>query len=234
VAHEVRNPLNAIAMSAQRLRREFLAAVGPAEGASAVSPAAASASAVDREELAQLLQVVEGETGRINGIVQQFLEFARPPRLAPAWNDLGSVLEALVDAARPFAGSREVSIHVDLRGAGDAVFDSAQLRHAIDNLVRNAIEATAPGGRVFVRASTSPKGNEIEVRDEGSGIAAEDLPRIFDLYFTTKPDGTGIGLAVTQQIVAAHGGTIDVDSAPGRGTTMIVRLPADIEGAVHA
>ena len=72
----------------------------------------------------------------------------------------------------------------------------------------------------------------VEVKDTGAGIAPEDLPRIFDLYFTTKSDGTGVGLAVAQQIVAAHGGTIEVASAPQRGTTMTVRLPLEpAEGA---
>jgi signal transduction histidine kinase len=219
VAHEVRNPLNAIAMSAQRLRREF-------------TPAAASEA--DRVEAAELLAVMEAETGRIDHIVQQFLSFARPPRLAPAAADLGAEAAALVEAARPLAGRREVSIEADTAAAGEAVVDARQLRQAIDNLVRNAIEATPAGGRVRVTARSGGNGHTIEVRDTGSGIPPEDVPKIFDLYFTTKPDGTGVGLAVTQQIVAAHGGTIEVDSAPGAGTTMTIRLPADLDGATDA
>jgi signal transduction histidine kinase len=81
-----------------------------------------------------------------------------------------------------------------------------------------------------VTAASDSGGHAIEIRDAGAGIAADDLPRIFDLYFTTKADGTGVGLAVTQQIVAAHGGTIEVDSTPGRGTTMTVRLPGVVNG----
>jgi signal transduction histidine kinase len=212
VAHEVRNPLNAIAMSAQRLRREF--------------PALASAAAdEDRAELDQLLGVVEGETRRINDVVQQFLEYARPPRLAPREADLGHELRELVEAARALAESRGVTLALDASRAGAAVFDPGQLRQAVDNVLRNAIEATPPGGGVSVTAATGGKGHTIEIRDAGAGIAAGDLPKVFDLYFTTKPEGTGIGLAVTQQIVSAHGGTIEVDSAPGRGTRMIIHLP---------
>ena len=97
--------------------------------------------------------------------------------------------------------------------------------------MRNAIEATPEGGRVSLAARREDGGHAIEVRDTGRGIEPDHLPRIFDLYFTTKPDGTGVGLAVTQQIVTAHGGTIEVDSRPGAGTTMTVRLPAGEETA---
>jgi len=219
VAHEVRNPLNAIAMSAQRLRREF---------------APAAATEADRAEAAELLSVMEGETGRINDIVQQFLAFARPPRLAPGPANLAVETRALVDAARPLADNRGVTLEADVASAGEAVFDARQLRQAIDNLVRNAIEATPAGGRVRVVARTGSRGHTVEVSDTGSGIAADDLPKIFDLYYTTKPEGTGVGLAVTQQIVSAHGGTIEVESAPGAGTTMIVRLPAEVDGGPDA
>lgn len=212
VAHEVRNPLNAINMSAQRLRQEY----------PAVAP---TASEDDRAEMTQLLAVVEGETRRINTIVQQFLDYARPPRLAPQPTDLPEEVRRLVEALRPLAESREVALRADVGAAREALVDAGQLRQAIDNLVRNALEATPAGGLVTVAARSGAKGHTIEVRDTGRGILPEDLPRIFDLYFTTKAEGTGVGLAVTQQIVAAHGGTIEVESKPGVGTVMTVHLP---------
>jgi len=212
VAHEVRNPLNAIAMSGQRLRREFLG------GAVAVAES-------DRAELEQLLGVLEGETRRINDIVQQFLAFARPPKLAPRETDLAALVGAAAEAMRPIASNRTVSLEVDVAGAGQARVDPDQLRTALDNLARNAIDATPAGGRVRIAARSDAKEHAIDVSDTGAGIAPEDLPRIFDLYFTTKPEGTGIGLAVTQQIISAHGGTIEVDSSAGAGTRMTIRLP---------
>jgi signal transduction histidine kinase len=212
VAHEVRNPLNAIAMSSQRLRREFLDAAAATPGA-------------DRAELEQLLGVLEGETRRINDIVQQFLAFARPPKLAPRTIDLAAHVHAAVEAMRPVASRRSVSLETDVAGARQALVDPDQLRTALDNLIGNAIEATPAGGRVRVTARSDTREHVVEVSDTGAGIAADDLPRIFDLYFTTKAEGTGIGLAVTQQIVSAHGGTIEVDSTPGAGTRMTVRLP---------
>jgi signal transduction histidine kinase len=211
VAHEVRNPLNAASMTVQRLRREFLARVP--EGAP------------ERVELEELLSVMSSETQRIDRIVQQFLEYARPPRLAPEPLDLAALVADVAARARPLAETRGVRLDADVAGAGSALADPAQLRQALDNLVRNAVEATPDGGRVTIAARRGPDGHAIVVKDTGAGIDPAELPRIFDLYFTTKPDGTGVGLAVTQQIVTAHGGTIEVDSAPGAGTTMTVRLP---------
>jgi len=212
VAHEVRNPLNAVGMTAQRLKREFLGAT--------------PASAAEREELEELLSVMTSETHRIDRIVQQFLEYARPPRLAPEPVDLGTLVGDVAGRARPRAESRGVRLEVEAGAPGTALVDPAQLRQALDNLVRNAVEATPEGGRVTLAARRESGGHAVEVRDTGRGIEPDHLPRIFDLYFTTKADGTGVGLALTQQIVTAHGGTIEVDSRPGAGTTMTVHLPA--------
>jgi signal transduction histidine kinase len=211
VAHEVRNPLNAIAMTAQRLRREFLGA-GPADDA-------------DRSEREELLSVMTSETERIDRIVQRFLDYARPPKVDPRPVDLGALLRDLGERTRSLAEARGVRLEVETTGAGTAPVDPAQMTQALDNLVRNALEATPEGGRVTLVARREDGGHAIEVRDSGRGIEPDHLPRIFDLYFTTRADGTGIGLAVTQQIVTAHGGTIEVDSRPGAGTTMTVRLP---------
>jgi signal transduction histidine kinase len=218
VAHEIRNPLNSIVMSAQRLRGEFLDETAPAGSES-------------RGELEQLLGAVSSEARRINDIVQQFLEFARPPKLAPREADLGSEVQQLVDATRPLAMSRGVVLEAEVANAGMGVFDPAQLRQALENLLRNAIEATPSSGKVVVTARSGPKGHSIEVRDSGVGIAQDDLPRIFDLYFTTKPNGTGVGLAVSQQIVSAHGGRIEVKSDLGLGTRMTIHLPLSLEEA---
>jgi signal transduction histidine kinase len=215
VAHEVRNPLNAVGMTAQRLKREFL-------GATPVD-------AAGRAELEELLSVMSSETRRIERIVQQFLEYARPPRLAPEAVDLDALVRDAGERARPLAGARGVAVEVEAAGSGTAVVDPAQLRQALDNLVRNAVEATPEGGRVSLVVRREGGGHVVEVRDTGRGIEPDHLARIFDLYFTTKADGTGVGLAVTQQIVAAHRGTIEVDSRPGAGTTMTLRLPAGEE-----
>jgi signal transduction histidine kinase len=170
---------------------------------------------------------MSSETQRIDRIVQQFLDYARPPRLAPERVDLGALVADVAQRTGPLAESRGVALRADGVASGQVVVDPSQLRQALDNLVRNAIDATPSGGRVDVTARCTGGGCVVEVRDTGRGIEPDHLPKIFDLYFTTKADGTGVGLAVTQQIVSAHGGTIEVDSRPGEGTTMRVRLPAE-------
>jgi signal transduction histidine kinase len=169
---------------------------------------------------------MSSETQRIDRIVQQFLEYARPPRLVRETVDLGALVREVGERAFSLADSRGVRLEVDASGPGSARVDPAQLRQALDNLIRNAVDATPAGGRVSLAARREGAGHAIEVRDTGTGIEPAELPRIFDLYYTTKPDGTGVGLAVTQQIVTAHGGTIEVDSRPGAGTTMTLHLPA--------
>jgi signal transduction histidine kinase len=209
VAHEIRNPLNAIAMSAQRLKGECVEIAGDDADPDAVA----------------LVEVIQREAHRINGTVQQFLEFARPPALQPRSVALDAWLAGAAEAVRPLAESRGLTFQTDFAGLGDAVVDPDQLRQAVDNLLRNAIDATPAAGRVTLAGSRAGRTVVIEVADTGPGIPRDVLPRIFDLYFTTKPDGTGIGLPITQQIVGTHGGRIDVSSVPGEGTIMRMVLP---------
>jgi signal transduction histidine kinase len=204
VAHEIRNPLNAIAMGAQRLRREY---------------------SDEDTERAGLVQVIEDEASRIDNRVQQFLEFARPRPLNRATVHLSELISGLVNTLRPLAASRGIDLATETGGAGTALVDPEQLRQALDNLVRNAIDASPPPSIVTVTASSREREHRIAVTDHGPGIPPEILPRVFDLYFTTKREGTGVGLAIAQQIVVAHGGTIEVTTAPGAGTTMTVVLP---------
>ncbi len=221
VAHEVRNPLNAIGMSVQRLRREFGAPAGLAE-----DPAA--------DEHRQLLDVLSSETSRINRIVQQFLDFARPRRLAPTQVELSALLADAAAATRAFADERGVTLDVAVSAAGTALADPDLLRQAVGNLLRNAIEASPAGAMVTLRAAAADGEHRIEVEDRGPGIPPGDVPRIFDLYFTRKAGGSGIGLAVTHQIVDAHGGRVEVDTGPGRGTRMLLVLPGHGEASRHA
>jgi signal transduction histidine kinase len=214
VAHEIRNPLNAIAMSAQRLQRECLSNGGVATTA-------------DATEASTLVGVIRQEAQRINTKVQQFLDFARPPALTLRPVRLDTWLASVASLIAPVAAAKDITLRTAPGPEVEVRIDADQLRQALENLLRNAIDATPPGGTITVAATATPQECVLEVRDTGEGIPPEHVGKIFDLYFTTKARGTGVGLAVTQQIVGAHGGTIDVDSAPGRGTSMRIRVPRD-------
>jgi signal transduction histidine kinase len=121
----------------------------------------------------------------------------------------------------------DTTIDVEVEGAARVEGHERKLRQVILNLVKNAAEAAGTGGRVEVRIGETPGGGaEVAVSDTGPGLSEATRDRLFEPFFTTKPAGTGLGLAVSQGIVQAHGGTLDVESPPGRGARFTVRLPA--------
>lgn len=170
VAHEIRNPLNAIAMSAQRLRRE----------------AGAGGSAFD-DEARGLVDIIHDEARRIDAKLGEFLRVARPAPLVARSASLADLVGEVVESRRALAEARGVRLDADASRAGAATIDPEQLAQALDNLLRNALDATPPGGTVAVTAETRPEGHVVTVTDTGRGIAAEHLPRVFDLTSRRSP-----------------------------------------------
>lgn len=206
VAHEIRNPLNAIGMVAQRLGREFT----PIDG---------------RDEYTQLTATVRGEVQRINRIIEQFLRFARPAAPSPREVDLAALVREMALLVGPRFAAKGVALVVEAPVRSVLTADPDLLRQALHNLLDNALDA-CPAGAVTVLALRDDGASvQLEVRDDGPGIAAAELPRVFDLYHTTKPDGTGVGLAVVDQVAGQHGGRARVRSEPGRGATFTIELP---------
>lgn len=206
VAHEVRNPLNAISMIAQRYEREFL----PRRGV---------------KEYRSLTQVLKKESARVNAIVQQFLIFARPPKLTITEIP---VLQFVSHVSTLFEGQAESKgVHFSLECPSDALvrIDSDQMTQALLNLLQNALDATATGGAISLRVAHKGDYVVFDVTDTGVGIRPDKIERVFDLYFTTKPEGTGVGMSITQQIVSQHHGTIEVQSEPGKGTKISIGIP---------
>ncbi len=209
ITHEVRNPLNAIGLNAELLAEEL------AGGGAATAGALALAEAISRE------------VDRLNAVTEEYLRFARPPRGAPGRVELGELAAGLLDFLAPELAAARVEVRRELPGTLPPVRgDEGQLRAVLLNLVRNAREAMAGGGTLLVAARRGPGGVELAVGDTGGGIRPEDLGRIFDPFYSTKERGTGLGLAFVQQVVGEHGGAVRCESAPGRGTTFTVRLPA--------
>jgi hypothetical protein len=161
-------------------------------------------------------------------VVQGFLRFVRPQDLRLAPVDVNAVLSDVARVARPEAARVGVEIVLDPgRGLPRVMADSGLIAQASANLVTNAIQAM-PGGGTLVVASrhAEPDGVEIRVADQGAGIAPENLEKIFRLYYTTKAGGSGIGLAMVYRIVQMHDGRVDVESTVGKGTTVMLTLPA--------
>lgn len=206
VAHEVRNPLNAM-----RIHLELLKARLPDR----------------RPEVSENLDVIAQEIQRLDRVVQGFLKFMRPQDLRLEPVDINAMLADVARLTGPEATRAEVEIVLELAsGLPRVTGDAELLQQACTNLVTNAIQAMPEGGTLTLSTRRlSQRAVEVRVRDEGVGIPPEDLDKIFRLYYTTKENGSGIGLSLVYRIVQLHDGRIEVESTVGKGTTMILTLP---------
>jgi len=210
VAHEIRNPLSSLKGFATYFKQR--------------SPG--------RPEDQKIATIMIGEVDRLDRVVGQLLELSRPVTVSPKPLPVRSVIEGAVAVVRPRAVEAGVQLEVNLPDDGAPVpMDPERMHQVLLNLLINAIEAMRGGGKLQVSAKTVENGIEIRVADTGRGIAAEDLGHVFDPYFTTKSTGTGLGLAIVHNIIEAHGGTVAIDSRPGGGTTVRLRLPFSPAGS---
>jgi signal transduction histidine kinase len=203
ITHEVRNPLSSIGLNAEMLEEETSG------------------------EARKLARAIVKEVDRLTEITEEYLRFARLPRPKLEREDLGELLKSLVAFMHQELEGRGVTVDARIEPSLPPVAaDEHQLRQALLNLLRNAVEAMRNGGRLTLTAARVDGFVELTIGDTGEGIEPDHLAKIFDPFFSTKEGGTGLGLALTQQIIVEHGGRIDVRSEPGRGTTFIVRLVA--------
>jgi signal transduction histidine kinase len=216
ITHEVRNPLSSIALNTELLEDEL---------------------APDAKEGRALCRAITHEVDRLTAITEEYLAFARLPKPKITAESVNTLVTALAQFVREDLGARKVDLVVEADPRDPiALVDPAQLRQCLINLVRNAADAVVAngGGHVWLRTRrTGSRGDRvaIEVADDGTGIAEELLPKLFDQFFSTKDGGSGLGLALTQQIVKDHGGELAVESTVGRGTTFTVTLPAGVQPA---
>ena len=235
IAHEVKNPLNAMIIHLELLRTKIRN--GALAGAAAPEPQAPAGSLGLGTRPAALpaaaqgaldhVQIIESEIRRLDEVVQGFLRFTRPEELKLQPVRLSMLLEEIVKAITPEAQKNGVKVALECPASVPPVNgDESMLRQVFLNLALNACQAMPSGGTLRLTA-TPIMGQRVEIRveDTGVGIPPEHLDKIFDLYFTTKDDGTGIGLSMVYRIVQLHDGDIEVQSTPGRGTTFRVRLP---------
>ena len=174
-----------------------------------------------RESAAALLS----EIANLKNIVARFSEFSKMPQPHFQGVPLNVLVENLANTHKAQLEAAHIRCELDL-GAPDPIAADPDLLHrAISNLILNAIEAMPKGGTLTLRTSETPSSARIEVSDTGSGLAPEESARLFTPYYTSKPQGTGLGLAMVQSIISDHGGRISVSSQPGQGTTFIIELP---------
>lgn len=208
LAHEIKNPLNAVSMGLQRLRVEF-------------RPTGA-------EEYGRFLDLMQGEVRRLNAIVEQFLSLARPLPLKPERLHVQELLEELVTLVEADAKAAGVRVTLSVPpNLSSLVADRDHLKQVMLNLILNGLQAMPGGGTLTLEAEPAREGLRLIVADTGQGIPPEALPRVFDPYFTTKAKGLGLGLAIARRIIEDHGGTIEVESQPARGSRFSVILPLE-------
>lgn len=210
MAHELRNPLSTLTMNLQLLKEDWDRPV------------------TEREQRgARKLEVLLRETRRLETVLNDFLRFAAGHKLNLDRVDLNALAGELLDFVQSRAERSGIRLRRDFAPTLPRVdADANLLRQSLLNLLINAQEAMPTGGDITVRTVAADGQVRLSVQDTGPGIPPENLARIFEIYFSTKPSGTGLGLPMARKIVAEHGGTLSVDSVPGRGATFTISLPA--------
>jgi two-component system sensor histidine kinase HydH len=207
VAHEIRNPLNAIGTVIQQLDRDF-------------EPKSLNT------EYHQLTQLVYREVKRMNHTIEDFLKFARPSALNPEEFSLNEFVQDIRDQYTPLMQEKLVDFQIEVKWNGTVRWDRSKMKQVFVNLLQNALEVLNQNGQVLLSILSMEKEVlEITFADNGPGISEEDQRKIFNLYFTTKTGGTGIGLSIVQRIIDQHNGNISLESQIGKGTKFIIRIP---------
>lgn len=208
VAHEINNPLTTILTSAMLIQEDT----------------------APEDPNYQELQTIADEALRCRRIVSSLLDFARQTTPTKKLTDVNDVIRECIVLTKKQAAFSDVTVEERLAtDLPSAKMDKDQIEQALINLTLNAIEATASGGTVTITSRSVPEVETVEivVSDSGQGISEENMSKIFEPFFTTSEGGTGLGLAITHGIIEQHGGTIEVESKLGRGTSFTIRLPFD-------
>jgi signal transduction histidine kinase len=209
ISHEIKNPLSAMALHAEILEGQFK-----------------KMDIKDKTKVLKSIETLQSESRRLNRIIQQFLTLARPSKLELNLIKINKIIEDVLELVHQEAQEIGVLIASDLDpNLGIIYGDEDQLKQVLLNLILNAFTATDSGGRVEIITRSDYDKVVVQIKDTGRGIPNEIRSKIFDLYFTTKKDGGGVGLAVCQNIIKAHDGRIDFESSKGEGTTFTILLP---------
>jgi signal transduction histidine kinase len=210
LAHEIRNPLNALALNVTLLERKVRARDGGENGSGPI------------------MDAMRSEIRRITNLTTEIMDFAKPIEVYPGWVDAHSVTDAMRITLGPTMEASGIQFATTVEGPSMIWVDFDRIKQALMNLLSNAIEACGKDAEITLLIRSGRKGTDIVVRDSGEGMPTGMQYRIFDLFFTSKTTGTGLGLPIVKKIVEAHEGTIDVNSKAGRGTEFLISIPRPV------
>jgi signal transduction histidine kinase len=209
LSHEIRNPLGALFLHIDLLEEEWR------------EPTPESATVMQ-----QTFGEIRTALTRLEELVQDYLSLVRVSTIELGVQDIGAAVQAWAAEMQPRAAQQGVTMELEGHLAGvPLAFHPSTLRRAVLNVVQNAIEAMSEGGTLRLECVATATAVQLRIRDSGVGIPAEQIPRIFEPLYTTKPGGTGLGLYIVREILIAHGGGITVDSVEGQGTTFVLTFP---------
>jgi signal transduction histidine kinase len=223
VAHEVKNPLNAMTIHLELLKNKLGRLKAPAGS----SPPPTSGVPPPTSDVTKHVEIISNEIQRLDQVLNGFLRFARPDELKLQPVRLSNIVSDVVTTVTPEAEQMRITVKSDCpRDLPEINADPAMLRQALLNLALNGCQAMPDGGNLKIACRrTSRHRVEVDVEDTGVGIEPENLQKIFDLYFTTKEKGSGIGLSMVYRIVQLHDGEVEVESTPGSGTRFRLAFP---------
>ena len=210
LAHEIRNPLSTMGLNLDQLTEEFPDPESPRD-----------------KRIVQKIERIRRETRRLQEILEDFLRFARVQELRKGPTDLNEVVDELRDFCEPQCAVQSIVIRTQYEKLPPVRIDADLFKQALLNLILNAQRAMPDGGELMLRTRLDGKFAVLDVIDTGMGMDEELQAKVFNAFFSTRPGGSGLGLATTRKIVEAHGGTIGLRSDPGRGSQFTLRLPIE-------
>ncbi|MDE0298669.1 MAG: ATP-binding protein [Candidatus Poribacteria bacterium] len=208
LVHEIRNPLNSVGLNLQLIEEDL-----------------ATVESRKASEVLKRTRRIRIEIERLNQILTDFRRFTGLPPLSLQKCNLGALIVEVLEFTEPEAQSRNITVVRELQDLPSIELDPDQFKQALWNLIINATQAMETGGTLTIHASALNGNIKLDVRDTGVGISPDIADRMFDLFFHTKENGTGVGLAIVKRVIEGHGGSVSVDSLPNQGATVSIVIP---------
>lgn len=208
IAHEIRNPLNFISLSIDHVKKKF-------------SPRGDA----DKEQFEALVRSIKHEIQRLNKLVGDFLDYGKPLRINRRDTDLHALVQDVIALVSAKAEKETIRIQYYDEGLPLLSLDPELIKTCIFNIILNAFQAMPSGGELIIRSGIFNEKATVIIEDTGEGVSRENLPRLFDPFFSTKTTGLGLGLAMTKRVIEEHGGKVDFQSKEGKGSTVTLSLP---------